>query len=87
MGIGLITTRLLSTCLDQGRLSITASMRIESYEEETGKKAGQIFDDTGNTDHKSGSQTPKGPKGPKGPPGHMSTYHPFQSATDFAAAQ
>ena len=66
------TTRLSHISPDQGRLSTTASMRIESYEEETGRKAGQI------------SPTPEAPEGP---PGHLSTYHPFQSTTDFAAAQ
>ena len=56
-------------------------MRIELYEEVTGKKAGQVFDNTENIDHDNGRQTLKRP------PGHRSTYHPFQSATDFAAAQ
>jgi hypothetical protein len=55
-------------------------MRIELYEEVTGKKAGQVFDDTENIDHDNGRQTSKRPLG------HRSTYHPFQSATDFAAA-
>ena len=68
-------------CQIQSRLSTTASMRIELYEEVTGKKAGQVFDDTENIDHDNGRQTPKRP------PGYKSTYHPFQSATDFAAAQ
>jgi hypothetical protein len=73
--------RPLSTCQNQSRLSTTASIRIESYEEVTGKKAGQAFDDTDNINHENGRQTPKKPRG------DLSTYLPFQSATDFAAAQ
>jgi hypothetical protein len=73
--------RPLLTCRIQSRLATTASMRIELYEEVTGKKAGQVFDDTENINHDNGRQTPKRP------PGHRSTYHSFQNATDFAAAQ
>ena len=55
------TPRPLLTCQIQSRLSTTASMRIELYEEVTGKKAGQVFDDTENIDHDNGRQTPKRP--------------------------
>ena len=48
------TPRLLSIYQIQNRLSTTASMRIESYEEVTSKKAGQVFDDTKNINHENG---------------------------------
>jgi Plavaka transposase len=69
------------TISGQSRLSTTASIRIDSYEEVTGKKAGQIFDDFDilNCDSKSQS--------PRRSPEHSSRYYPFQSETDFAFAQ
>ena len=65
----------------QSRLSTTASMRIDSYEEVTRKKAGQIFDDSDIPSHNSRSQLPRRS------PEHSSRYYPFQSETDFALAQ
>ena len=57
----------------QSRLSTTTSARIKSYEEVTGKSAGQIFDDS--------------IRKPKAKSVQIQTYHPFRSETDFAAAQ
>ena len=71
----------LLICIVKSRLSIIASLRTNSYEEVTGKKIGQVFDGIKNIDHENGRQILKKPLG------HISTYHPFQSATDFAAAQ
>jgi hypothetical protein len=65
----------------QSRLSTTASMRIDSYEEVTRKKAGQIFDDSDISSRDGRSQSPKRS------PEHLSRYYPFQSETDFALAQ
>jgi hypothetical protein len=69
------------TISGQSRFSTTASIRIDSYEEVTGEKAGQIFDDFDilNRDGKS--------KLPRKSPEHLSRYYPFQSETDFAFAQ
>ena len=44
---------------NQSRLSTTVSMRIDSYEEVTGKKAGQIFDDSDIPSRDGRSQSPK----------------------------
>ncbi len=63
------------------RLSTTASARIESYKEATGKSAGQVFDNLEHINHKSGSRIPKAQTA------HIPSYHPFKSETDFAAAQ
>jgi hypothetical protein len=65
----------------QSRLSTTASMRIDSYEEVTRKKAGQIFDDSDIPSRDGRSQSPRRS------PEHLSRYYPFQSETDFALAQ
>jgi Plavaka transposase len=65
----------------QSRLSTTASMRIDSYEKVTRKKAGQIFDDSDIPSHNGRSQLPRRS------PEHSSRYYPFQSETDFALAQ
>ena len=65
----------------QSRLSTTASMRIDSYEEVTRKKAGQIFNGSDIPSRDGRSQSPR--RSPK----HPSRYHPFQSETDFALAQ
>jgi hypothetical protein len=65
----------------QSRLSTIASIRVNSYEEVTGKKAGQIFDDSDIPSHDGSSQFPRRS------PEHLSRYHPFQSETDFALAQ
>ena len=66
---------------NQSRLSTTVSIRIDSYEEITGKKAGQIFDDSDVPSRDGRSQSPR--KLPE----HPSRYHPFKSETDFALAQ
>ena len=66
---------------NQSRLSTTVSMRIDSYEEITGKKAGQIFDDSDVTSRDGRSQSPRRL------PEHPSRYYPFKSETDFALAQ
>ena len=58
----------------QSRLLTTTSARIESYEEVTGKSAGQGFEDSNHMHHESGTRRPE-------------NYHPFRSETDFAAAQ
>ena len=70
-----------SICGNQSRLSTTASIRIDSYEEVTGKKAGQIFDDSDIPSRDGRSQSSKRS------PEHSSRYHPFKSETDFALAQ
>jgi hypothetical protein len=65
----------------QSRLSTTKSIIVNSYEEVTGKKAGQIFDDSNVLSHDGSGQFPRRS------PEHSSRYHPFQSETDFALAQ
>ena len=65
----------------QSKLSTTASIRIDSYEEVTRKKAGQIFDDSNIPNYDGSSQFPKGSRE------HSSSYYPFQSKIDFALAQ
>ena len=47
------------TISGQSRLSTTASIRIDSYEEVTGEKAGQIFDDFDILNCDSKSQSPR----------------------------
>ena len=66
----------------QSRLSTTTSARIESYEEVTGKSAGQVLDDSEHIHHES-SRTRK----PKAESAQIPMYYPFRSETDFAAAQ
>jgi hypothetical protein len=65
----------------RSRLSTTTSIRVNSYEEVTGKKAGQIFDDSDIPSHNHRSQSPRRL------PERSSKYRPFQSETDFALAQ
>jgi hypothetical protein len=67
----------LSVTQMQSRLSTTTSARIESYEEATGKSAGQVFDNLEHIHYKGRSRRPKA----------QPAYHPFKSETDFAAAQ
>ena len=68
----------------QSKLSTTASMRVDSYEKVTGKKAGQIFDDREeSSDILSGNGRSQSPR--RSP--DSSRYYPFQSETDFALAQ
>jgi hypothetical protein len=64
----------------QSRLSTMALIRVDSYEEVTGKKAGQIFDDSDIPSHDGSSQFPRRS------PEYLSRYHPFQSETDFVLA-
>jgi hypothetical protein len=75
----------------QSRLSTTASIRVDLYEEVTGKKAGQIFEDSDSDvfshDGRSGGRSSSRSKLPRRSPEHSSRYHPFQSETDFALAQ
>jgi hypothetical protein len=55
-------------------------MRVDSYEKDTGKKAGQIFDDSDILNGNGRSQSPR--RSPD-----SSRYYPFQSEIDFALAQ
>ena len=71
----------LLTHQGQTRLSSTASIRIESYEEVTGRRAGQTFDGSPHS-HRGDEARMR-----KRPPLYKSMNHPFQSPTDFAAAQ
>ena len=85
----------------QSRLSTTSSIRVDLYEEVTGKKAGQIFEDSdvfsrdgrsdgrsdGSSDGRSSGRSGGRSKSPRRLPKHSSRYHPFQSETDFALAQ
>ena len=64
----------------QSRLSTTVSIRVDLYEEVTGKKAGEIFDDSDVLSCDSRSQSPRRS------PENSSRYYPFQSETDFALA-
>ena len=57
------------------------SIRVDLYEEVTGKKAGEIFDDSDVLSCDSRSQSPRRS------PENSSRYYPFQSETDFALAQ
>jgi hypothetical protein len=63
----------------QSRLSTTASIRIELYEEVTGRRAGQVFDGSQHMYREDEARTRKRPP--------LYEYYPFQSPTDFAAAQ
>ena len=65
----------------QSRLSTTVSIRVDLYEEVTGKKAGEIFDDSDVLSCDSRSQSPRRSLE------NSSRYYPFQSETDFALAQ
>ena len=65
----------------QSRLSTAASIRVDLYEEVTGKKAGEIFDDPDILNGDGRSQSPRRS------PEHSSRYYPFQNETDFALAQ
>ena len=77
----------------QSRLSTTASIKVDLYEEVTGKKAGQIFEDSDVFSRddisggRSGGRSSGRSESPKRSPEHSSRYHPFQSETDFALAQ
>ena len=65
----------------QSRLSTTTSARIESYEEVTGKSAGQVLDNLEHIHHESRTRKLKVESA------QISIYYPFSSETDFAAAQ
>ena len=65
----------------QSRLSTIVLIRVDLYEEVTGKKAGEIFDDSDILSCNSRSQSPRRS------PENSSRYYPFQSETDFALAQ
>ena len=64
----------------QSRLSTTVLIRVDLYEEVTGKKVGKIFDDSDVLSCDSRSQSLRSLE-------HSSRYYPFQSETDFALAQ
>ena len=72
----------------QSRLSTTASIKVDLYEEVTGKKAGQIFEDSDVFSRddisggRSGGRSSGRSESPKRSPEHSSRYHPFQSETD-----
>ena len=70
----------VSTHHVQSRLSTAASIRTESYEDVTGRRAGQTFDGSQYTYDGDESRM-------RNNASCDSTYYPFQSPTDFAAAQ
>src|SRR5580692_9416959 len=57
----------------QSRLSTAASIRVDLYKEVTGKKAGQIFDDSDILNGNGRSQSPRRSQE------HLSRYYPFQN--------
>src|SRR5438045_2901779 len=70
----------LTTHYVQSRLSTAASVRTESYEEMTGRRAGQTFDGSQYTYDGDESWMQNNAS-------CNSIYYPFQSPTDFMAAQ